>query len=735
MHVFKSMLTRLTPSASVPNDAAFSSETSQALTTADDRQLFYRLMHPDNCPAKYEIAKAYLDKQLGMLPQEDLFSGQPDQIQVELALLKTNLRLKNLSASSGLRGAIRQSAPFALVELCWLQSASNAAQAHTGTAALMFQLYRGCFGNDTSTTKRVSLFKQVLEDFNMTLPETYTHLFASHPGFVDAAFIAPVTGLCLAQLPIHYLPEILGYTLAHCFGLSTTLQLISHKAGSGSQVPGSLNTYLQTSQMESARELAVQAVSACIEEQHIQQRPEFWRRLGRGVFLYIGAERGLVNALHRQSQQIQSAWCDFVSNEPQVADKDNLSAKITLCGHQLDNWFNNEPLLAERLAREILNADNPDYQNAQMRRFFSDTSVFDDTSLIASDYLKLQQLVDRLEAIKVELRSVSDVNQSFSLETSAVENHLGLAKRSDDSTRQLYYELLNLENNPQCLNAAYHYVSRHLKKARAVMNRIKPIHLRCIEFSETAFDQQIQKIYRAEADQYQQFVAPPKLARTVYLWGIEQFAPVLLVDGSWLQNISNAGNHQHLISRYLTRIYADEIGDGRDDWNHANVYRQLLESTQIQLPEFTTKEFSQHRGFLDSAFDLPVFFLAISQFPSRFEAEIIGLNLAIELSGLGSTYRRLVDELDYWGIDSSIVSLHLSIDNLATGHAALAHDAVTVYLDQVLNNSGYTEMQKHWRRIWSGYLALTTVPEDLKRALLWNYFKRFVVVPRLSREN
>jgi hypothetical protein len=265
------------------------------------------------------------------------------------------------------------------------------------------------------------------------------------------------------------------------------------------------------------------------------------------------------------------------------------------------------------------------------------------------------------------------------------------------------------------------------------MRRIQPAYQRLIEFSHAGFDQQIKAIYQAEASQQKQFVAPPKLSREAYLWGIEQFAPVLLVDGSWLQNIAKAGNHQHAISRYLLRIYADEIGDGRSDWNHANVYRQLLESTDIQLPEFTTEQFSQYPGFIDSAFDLPVFFLAISQFPNSFKAETIGLNLAIELSGLGSTYSRLVDNLNYWNIDSTIVSLHLSIDNLATGHAALAHDAVVVYLDQILNISGYAEMQRHWQRIWSGYLALQIVPAGFKRALIWNYFKRFIVMQKINK--
>ncbi len=715
---------------------------SQTFTVTSDRQLFYRLMHPDCSGSVLQAAKIRLDKQLSGIDhragQTNLLSGRLDKFEDELLALQNTTNIESPTKASSLRGAIRQYAPMALLEACWLQSISNATLAHTDTAACLFQIYTNCLGYRPNSIKRVLLYRKVLDDFNIILPETHTHLFALHPGFVDVALNAPLTGLCLAQLPVTFLPEILGFTLAYAFDLSKALRLIELMAQSTAVIPDSLQQYLHNSQNTDTNELALQAIHAFIEQQPAEQQSQFWYRLSLGIALYSDVEGDLVNALQQQSTKIQSVWRDLTHSEEQASTKQTDAGDINFCGNQLNDWFVNEPLVAVKFVKEILNADNPQHQNAEMSRFFSDSSVFEERSLQESEQCQLKQLAERLAALDTDTETeFSDVNnQQTQYEQEVDQNQPGKIKQkpfNKYTSRQLYFELLNLESNPSCLHAGYQFVSKYLRKSQVVMQRIRPAHLRLIEFSHTGFDQQIKTIYQVEASQHREFIAPPKISREAYLWGIEQFAPVLLVDGSWLQNIAKAGNHQHVICRYLLRIYADEIGDGRSDWNHANVYRQLLQSTKIQLPEFTSEEFSQHRGFIDSAFDLPVFFLAISQFPSSFEAETIGLNLAIELSGLGSTYSRLVEELKYWEIDPTIVSLHLSIDNLATGHAALAHDAVVVYLDQILNISGYAEMQKHWQRIWTGYLALQIVPAGFKRALIWNYFKHFIVMRNLNK--
>ena len=113
--------------------------------------------------------------------------------------------------------------------------------------------------------------------------------------------------------------------------------------------------------------------------------------------------------------------------------------------------------------------------------------------------------------------------------------------------------------------------------------------------------------------------------------------------------------------------------------------------------------------------------MAISRFPSHFLPELLGLNLAIELSGLGAVYLRLSEELKYWEIDAHIVDLHMTIDNVASGHTALAIKAIKLHLDDINSCFGEREMQQQWRRIYTGYCSLKAASRWFKFALIIQY--------------
>jgi hypothetical protein len=76
--------------------------------------------------------------------------------------------------------------------------------------------------------------------------------------------------------------------------------------------------------------------------------------------------------------------------------------------------------------------------------------------------------------------------------------------------------------------------------------------------------------------------------------------------------------------------------------------------------------------------------------------------------------------LRHFGLDAHFYELHVGIDNAANGHGAKAREAVEWYLDQALARGGDAEVQRQWRRIWTGYVAFATtgtLGQDL-RALL-----------------
>ena len=67
---------------------------------------------------------------------------------------------------------------------------------------------------------------------------------------------------------------------------------------------------------------------------------------------------------------------------------------------------------------------------------------------------------------------------------------------------------------------------------------------------------------------------------------------------------------------------------------------EVLEEMDVRLPPTGSPEFALWPGFRDESFELPVYWLCIGRFPQTFAPEVLGLNLAMELSGVGGSYRR-----------------------------------------------------------------------------------------------
>ena len=81
------------------------------------------------------------------------------------------------------------------------------------------------------------------------------------------------------------------------------------------------------------------------------------------------------------------------------------------------------------------------------------------------------------------------------------------------------------------------------------------------------------------------------------------------------------------IQSKLFSIYIDELGNGDENQNHANVYLNVLQSLGLQVPPITSKEFIQQKSILDISFQKPLLTLTTSLFPTIFEPEILGYTL------------------------------------------------------------------------------------------------------------
>ncbi|MEK8174273.1 iron-containing redox enzyme family protein [Streptomyces sp. M19] len=139
------------------------------------------------------------------------------------------------------------------------------------------------------------------------------------------------------------------------------------------------------------------------------------------------------------------------------------------------------------------------------------------------------------------------------------------------------------------------------------------------------------------------------------------------------------------------------MGNGDRELNHPRIYRSLLAEMGVEPPPTGSPEFAAWPGFEDASFATPVYWLCVSRFPQTFLPEILGLNLAMELSGVGGGYRSASVALRHYGYSTQFVDLHNTIDNVATGHSAWAVDAIDSYLADLPRVLGPHQEAAVWR--------------------------------------
>jgi len=163
-----------------------------------------------------------------------------------------------------------------------------------------------------------------------------------------------------------------------------------------------------------------------------------------------------------------------------------------------------------------------------------------------------------------------------------------------------------------------------------------------------------------------------------------------------------AAEHGH----FLFETYFDELGNGVPGLNHPLIYREVLIEMGVHLPATDSAEFANWPGFKDGSFELPVYWLSIGRQPRTFMPEIFGLNLAMELSGVGGSYRRAHIDLRHHGFSTRFVDIHNTIDNVATGHSAWAADTIDAYMSAILVAQGVEAQAAAWERIQAGFRSL-----------------------------
>ncbi|KAJ3050736.1 hypothetical protein HK097_008257 [Rhizophlyctis rosea] len=337
------------------------------------------------------------------------------------------------------------------------------------------------------------------------------------------------------------------------------------------------------------------------------------------------------------------------------------------------------------------------------------------------------------------------------------------SSHQNTSVRDLYHQLLNPERYPTVLPAALQFFQTHAAEAlrtaqedakscapstspsqalslgAAMRNGYSPEALDDFMLATHTRTMEAFWTYRKEWDEKMANLGPGEPVESVNRmfpgreyarWWLAVCAPTKLVDGSWLQNQSSTETAPGLrrFAHPLFKTFAEELGEGLLEQNHVNVYETTLQSEgcvseqirktafmflvsvclpSIHLPPHSTYAFAHHPTLPSTSFIRGVIQLTLGQFASStLFPESLGYNLGYEQLPLHLMVT--CNEFKLLQMDYNYFQLHVTIDNAATGHAAMATQAVKDYLDWVRSEEGEEAVQRHWERILVGYYLSET---------------------------
>ncbi len=613
------------------------------------------------------------------------------------------------------RSAALGCAPLALLSGAWLQWLSGMANADEVSALAALTLYASDVGVGHPRNSRGAAYVHVLQALRVAefaVPAARTALDLR---IRDEAFSLPAMLLLMGRRPDDFHPEILGADLClRQVGLLPPLAAVT------SLVPAAAWDVLDPGQVRSheplggvaASHAAIAALSTGVEGDQ-----EAGRRVAAG-FLWA------LTALRDWSEGLHAELVDVLDPARQAAELIRLRAregsqyhqKFDLAGRPLSTWLQEArtdpfPLLAELARSNLVKPGRPERSplvNGLVSERGSMFRVFSEPDLAV-----LRRWIGSLPTGDGEgaAAPVAD-RRDRSGGTRPGSDGFGLwpgTGSSADGTapadlREAYFLLQRRSQQPAVRRYALEYVHGWLGRARHGLARTdSPLPPR---WPEEGLRPWLAGQHEQHAEQFESTAQAELPSREELIESTVQLAPLTMIDGAWLQGFTDYELASSDIGYSLFETYWDELGNGRLALNHPLIYRELVAGMGVDLPPTGSAEFARWPGFLDGSFELPVFWLSIGRFPQTFQPEVLGLNLAMELSGVGGTYRRARLGLRKYGFSTRFVDIHNTIDNVATGHSAWAADAIDSFMSSAASNGGEFARDAAWGRIREGYRAL-----------------------------
>ncbi|HWO20126.1 MAG TPA: iron-containing redox enzyme family protein [Kofleriaceae bacterium] len=586
-------------------------------------------------------------------------------------------------------------APLGLLDGTWLGGCSNAATHHTDIGAELLRLHWQQSGEGVPARHRGNMYRVLAESAGVELPELSEPRFARLP-IPDAAFRLALVRLALARFARAFLPEIIGFALFdQAAGLPPPLLAARDPlARAGAD----------------ARFFAAREPDPALEARLF----ELAGRAGEAR-----CARGLGAAA-----RLDAAWLAATARAP--TPRERMAALLrekaplghgyhkarelggSAGGTTIDALLDPAAFDAERVLRALAVSSYVVAGSPARSRLLAEVCAPGGSMAGVYTPEEIAVIAAWIESLPRSAAEPAAIETAETAETAAPPPPPPLpplpptAPAADDAAlppRELYHRLVNADRFPGVARAAHRYADRAFGRVRRSAWRAR--YQRFFRYTPEALDAWCLERHRWQVAQYRPLTGRPLLSRAQALWLLHQISPMTLVDGCWLQGVcarSAAG-------AVLLRTYRDEVGAGVPADNHANIHRAVLADAGIELPAVDSRELAAAPDLVDAAFELPALWLAVACASRRYFPELLGLNFAMEFAGIGGPYMQFADLLRHHGIRPTIVELHNTIDNLASGHTAWARDAIHAHLADARAAGGDPAVQLVWQRIWTGYRA------------------------------
>jgi hypothetical protein len=601
--------------------------------------------------------------------------------------------------------AVLNVAPLALVAGAWLQWLSSPANCHDDVALAALTLYASDMHVGSSGLCRGQAFLDLLQQLHLADYAWPAPRLVHDRRVPDGSFRLPAILLAMSRRPDEFLPELLGTDLClRNVGVLPALGAV--------RLPGDVHpdwTALDLSQPLDDELPGGLAQGRWVVEQFNREASATDRcRLLTGFRWTLGSLQAWSDALRDQLARVHP--------EQEMAELVRLRARegaiyhhgFTLDGRSLGSRMEEACRADPRPLMDAL-ASSPSVTPGSAERSPLITDLVSETGPMfrvfdEDDLAVIRRWIDSLPTTPARRIAAAPLGPPLPDLRPAT---LAGADGDGDppsSVREAYHCLQRRSTSPALSRWATSYVHGWLARSRYRLdadNRQLPRRWTRDGLRPWLVDQ-----HDRHAEQFVTDADAPAVSRQALVETTVQTAPLVLLDGSLLHGFTDYQQVATDIGRLLFRTYWDELGDCRPERNHPRIYRQLLEEMGVELPPTASWAFASSNRLDDHSFELPVYWLSIGRRPRTFAPEILGLNLAMELSGVGGSYRSARLALQRHGFSTRFVDIHNTIDNVAAGHTAWAADAVDAFIATIGDTHGHAAQVDAWERVRVGFVSL-----------------------------